>query len=341
MKVTQAFSFLVHPGKGVEEQPKIGGAELDPLGEVGLMLGRSFARSALDCTIEIVFTAASDGSQKNPMREAILGLINDASLESARAIAAQLQYATTHRSGLGLFFVLLGESEDKIIRKVYLSRFPADNGITAEEYEDELKVELLEQVFMKNAYAYKAVVYEGANPNSDFWGGKAIDKQVSSKSTAISGYWIKSFLQSDFKTTSALGTRRFAEALKKTIDETSDIEIKHELTAVATLAKNFKNKVVSVDTLGKTFNLSAGAGSALKEMLQRPEFAFSKFTFSVTEFQKHIKFRQVHLSNGAFLTAPAGKFDQVFKREDDLERQRTTFSTEGRVIDESLTKRAK
>lgn len=341
MKVTKAFSFLVHPGKGVEVQPNIGGTELDPLNEVGLMLGGSFARSTLDCTIEIVFTAASDGSQKNPLREAILGLIKEASLENARAIAMQLQNATTHRSGLGLFFVLVGESEDKKIKKVYLARFPADNGITAEEYEDELRVELLEQVFMKNAYAYKAVVYEGVNANSDFWGGKAIDKQVSSKSTAISGYWIKSFLRSDFKTTSALGTRRFAEALKKTIEGTSDIEIKHELTAVATLAKNFKNKVVSVDKLGKTFNLSDGASSALKEVLQRPEFAFSKFTFSVTEFQKHIKFRQVHLSNGAFLTAPAGKFDQVFKREDDLERQRTTFSTEGKVIDEALTKRAK
>lgn len=341
MKVTRAFSFLVHPGKSVEEQPSIGGTELDPLNEVGLMLGSSFARSATDCTIEIVFTAAADGTQKNPIRDAIVDLIRDTSLENARAIAVQLQLSTTHRSGLGLFFVLVGESEDKKTKKVYLSRFPADNGITAEEYEEELRVELLEQVFMKNAYAYKAVVYEGSNINSDFWVGKAIDKQVSSKSTAISGYWIKAFLRSDFKTTSALGTRRFAEALKKTIEETTDMDIKHELTAVATLAKNFKNKVVSIDKLGKTFNLSVGAGRALKEVLQRPEFAFSKFAFSVAEFQKHIRFRQVHLNNGAFLTAPAGKFDEVFRRHDDTERQRTTFSTEGKVINEALTRRAK
>lgn len=341
MRVAKAFSFLVHPGRGVEDQPNIGGAELDPLSEVGLMLGSSFARSTTDCTIDIVFTSAKDGSQKNPTREAIIGLIKEPSLENARAIASQLQNATTHRSGLGLFFVIFGEGDDKKIKKVYLSRFPADNGITAEEYEDELRVELLEQVFMKNAYAYKAVAYEGINTNSDFWHGKAIDKQVSSRSTAISGYWIKAFLKSDFKTTSALGTRRFAEALKKTINETLDIDIKHELTSVATLAKNFKNKAVSIDNIGRTFNLSDRASSALRERLQRPEFAFSKFNFSATEFQKHIKFRLVQLSNGAVLTAPAGKFNQIFNRHDDLENQRTTFSTEGKVIDEALTKRAK
>lgn len=74
------------------------------------------------------------------------------------------------------------------------------------------------------------------------------------------------------------------------------MDIKHQLTAVASLAKNFKNKVVSIDKLGKTFNLSDEAVDALKQTLQRPDFAFSTFTFSVAEFQKHVKFRQVHLN---------------------------------------------
>lgn len=217
MQVTNAFSFLVHPGRGVDEQPSIGGTEISPVSEVGLMLGNSFARASTDCSIEIVFTAAQDGSQRNPVRDSIIALAKAPSLDTARDIAKLLQLVTTRRSGLGLFFVLLGQTDDGKARKVYLSRFPADNGITAEEYEEELKVELLEQVFMKNAYAYKAVVYEGANFSSDFWSGRAIDKQVSNRSTAISGYWIKEFLRSDFKTTSALGTRRFAEALRKTI----------------------------------------------------------------------------------------------------------------------------
>jgi hypothetical protein len=340
MQVTNAYSFLVHPGRGEEEQPSIGGTEIPPLSEVGLMLGSSFARASADCSIEIVFTAAQDGSQRNDVRESIIALAKDPSLDTARDIAKLLQSVTTRRSGLGLFFILLGKSDDGK-SKIYLSRFPADNGITAEEYEEELKVELLEQVFMKNAYAYKAVVYEGSNFSSDFWAGHAIDKQVSSRSTAISGYWIKDFLRSDFKTTSALGTRRFAQALKKTIEETGDMDIKHELTALATLAKNFKNKVVSIDKLGRTFNLSSEAADALKQTLQRPDFAFASFTFSVAEFQKHIKFRQVHLNNGAFLTAPAGKFDQVFKRIEEPGGNKTVFSTEGKVIDESLTKRAK
>lgn len=341
MKVTHAYSFLVHPGRGEEAQPRIGGASIQPVSEVGMMLGAAFSRSMTDCSLDIVFVAATDGSQNNKARVCLLSLLTNPSLEKAREVAELLQKATTRRSGLGLFFVLIGKDEDTKAVRLYLARFPADNGITAEEYEDGLKVELLEQVFMKNAYAYKAVVYEDTDMAAGFLGGRAIDKQVSSKDTGISGYWIKEFLCSDFKTTSGLGTRRFAKALRNTIETSSNIEIKHELTALATLARNFDKKVISIDKISKTFNLSEAAASELTLTLQRPEYAFSKFTFSSAEFSKHIRFRQLHLSNGAFLTASARKFDEVFSRYDDPEQKVTTFSTVGKVIDESLTKRTK
>lgn len=341
MKIESAYSFLVHPGRNEETLPQIGGTAIPPSSTVLGLLSNAFIRAANDCSIDIVFIAAADGSQNNVLRERLIALVKRPSIVAARDIALLLQSATTHRSGLGLFFVLVGEAVAGASKRVYLSRFPADNGITAEEYEGGLKVELLEQVFMKNAYAYKAAVFDGSNFDSDFWSGRAIDKQVSSKSTAISGYWIKGFLRSDFKTTAALGTRRFAQALRKTIEETPNIEIKHELTAVATLAKNFANKTVSIDTLSRTFNLTEPAATALKRTLQKPGYSASSFKFSVVEFKKHIKYRQLQLHNGALLTAPAGDFDKVFRRQDSPSGDQTTFTTEGRIVDESVRKTAK
>lgn len=338
MKVLKAYSFLVHPAKNLDDAPKIGGTEITLSDEVGVLLSSAFIRAENDCSLGISFEMSQDGKQQNPMRDLIVDLLEKTSIAKARKLAVSLQGVTTNRSKMGLFFVLTGESDDKKIKKVYLCRFPADNGIVAEENEEELQVEFLKQVFMKSAFAYKAALYQGKNTKSEFWEGKAIDKQVSNKQLSISGYWIREFLKSDFKTTSELGTKRFAQALRDTIASTMDLDIKSELSAVATIAKNFNGRVVSIDTLSKTFNLSGPASNALTETLLRKDLAFTKFKFSSSEFSKHIKFKQIQLSNGAVLAAPPGKFEDVFKKTEEGTNGNISYTTTGRVVDEALRK---
>lgn len=337
MRIATAYSFLVHPSKHEEKQPEIGGTQVLLDGDLGFMLQNAFTRAVTECSIDIAFQMASDGSQENEIRDLVVQLVKVPSLERAKALAKKLQSVTTNRSGLGLFFVLIGDNEEGTRKRVYLARFPADNGIVAEEDDDQLRVEFIEQVFMKNALSYKAVVYEGSSGDADFWEGRAIDKQVSNNSVAISGYWIRDFLKSDFKTTSAIGTRRFALALKETIHNCQDLSVKEELTAVATLAKNFKNKVVSIENFGERFGLSNAATTAMSSALAKPSFQFTQFKFSVQEFQKHVRYRQMQLSNGASLSAPAGKFDECFTREpaEDGEGE-VQITTRGRVVDEAL-----
>lgn len=339
MKILSAFSFLVHPSKHEEEQPAIGGTELTLEGGLGFMLSSAFTKASAECNIEIAFQMALDGSQQNPVRNALITVVKNPNLENARVLARKLQAVTTHRSGLGLLFVLIGKDKESDQIRCYVARFPADSGIVAEEKAEQLEIEFIEQVFMKSAKSYKAVVYEGESTDADFWEGKAVDKQISNSAVAISGYWIREFLQSDFKTTPANGTRRFALALRDTIQSSTDLEVKEELTALASLAKNINNKVVSIENLGDRFGLSGKALDELHAALKKPSYRFTKFTFSAAEFRKHVRYRQTQLDNGATLSAPADKFDECFqKSEVAVGANQVEYRTRGRVVNEGLRK---
>ena len=335
MQISKIFSFLVHPSKNEEDQPNIGGADLPLEGNLYYMLSTVFERAQIDCNIEIAFLPATDGTQFNQRRNQIIDLLKKRDINHARILATSLQSVTTKRSGLGLFFIVLGHEDSK--NRIYISRFPADFGIIAEEKKDGLNVELLERVFMKNATAYKAVVFDGSNYDSDFWIGKAIDKQISNSSVAISSYWIREFLSADFRTTSAQGTRRLAIAIKQTIDETNDLEVEEELAAAALLAKSLNGKIIDMNNFADHFGISEKAKVALISKLKHPNLRFDSFQFSMSEFSKHVRYKSLQISNGAMLTAPIGKFEKCFKKTCVAEdKGEYMFSTQRTIVDERL-----
>ena len=335
MEIISVFSFLVHPSKNEEIQPEIGGTALPLSGNLFDMLSIVFNKAPNDCNIDIAFLPTPAGQQNNQRRNDIVTLLREPTLDNARVVARRLQIVTTRRSGLGLLFIVLGQ--DNGTHRAYISRFPADFGIVAEEQQSALRVELLERVFMKNASSYKAVVYDGDSFDSDFWIGKATDKQITNKSVAVSGYWIREFLCSDFKTTSATGTRRLALAIKRTMDSTDDLEIKEELCAAARLARSLNKQMISMDNFAERFALSDKTREALTATLSDPTLRFSQFQFSTEEFGKHVRYRSLQISNGALLTAPAGRFEECFTKERIAEdSEEYSFTTRGKVVNERL-----
>ena len=336
MSVTHIFSFLVHPAKGEEEQPEIRGTTVPLRGNLYKMLSGLFDKSGSDCKIDISFNPAPDGTQKNDCRDAIIKLLKTATIENAHLLAAQLQAVTTNRSGLGLLFLILGR--DSINRKICISRFPADFGILAEENRNTLRVEFLEKVFMRNALAYKAVEYEGSSFDSHFWTGKAVDKQINGDTT-ISNYWIRDFLMSDFKTTSAAGTRRLALALKDAMNSTGDLGIKQEVTAAALLLAGLNGQIISIDDFADRFGFSEPTKATILRQLKKPSLRFDQFHFSSSEFEKHLPYKSIELSNGAILTAGVTSFEDCFERTQVADVPETyEFRTSGRIINERLRK---
>lgn len=149
----------------------------------------------------------------------------------------------------------------------------------------------------------------------------------------ISDYWIKDFLASDFKTTSAQGTRRIAIALKNAMKQTDDLKAKEEIGAAARLASGLHGKSVSAESLATKYTFSPPAIDAFKKQFT-PELYAEQFKMSGPEYSKHIAFHSIELNNGGIVTAEASKFDSVFQREEVGDK--TRFSTEGKIVAERL-----
>lgn len=109
-----------------------------------------------------------------------------------------------------------------------ISRFPADQGVIAQETPQGLSVEFLEQVFMKSAKAYKSAIYVTDSLESGFWEGRIVDRQISGPREA-SDYWMIDFLASALRTTGPAGTKRLAIALRGATRSVEKLDTRQEL----------------------------------------------------------------------------------------------------------------
>jgi hypothetical protein len=329
--------FLAHPGKGDDPQPRIGGTSVPKRGRLYYMLRGIFDRSDTECNTEIIFSHNALGLQQNDCRDLLLSYIGSRTLTNGRKIAARLQSKTTHKSGLGLLFLMWGN--DGHDSKLVLSRFPADQGILAEENRDQLKVEFLEKVFMKSATAYKAAAYEWDGIGTGMWIGRAVDRQINSPQHELAQYWIREFLASELRTTSAGGTRRLAIALRTAISELQDASSKAQITAAVTLAGSLNGQTTTAEDFLTHFGLDDQAKEAVRKATGHDSLVTENFQFDASEFERHIAFRSIELSNGGILSADATRFDQVFQQETvDESNHIIRVMTQGRVVDERLRK---
>jgi len=334
MKIEKILSFLTYPGKHANDQPQISGAVIPKKGKLYAMLSTIFEKSDSDCNIPIIFLPEDD-KQNNQIRDAIVKLIESKSLDDGKFLAEKLQFATTEKSGMGLLFITIGRKGNEA--KVVISRFPADEGIVAERHPKTLKVEFVEEVFLKSAYSYKSALYKCTLPNPELWTGFAVDKQVNHGAKELAAYWINNFLRSDFQTTPRAGTKRLALALRDAIANTEEVSIKHEITSSVKLATNLPAKAMTISEFCDQFQLSKRAKEQVCKQVHSQRLLEDKFIFDRPEFDKHLSYKFVELDNGAILSAQASKFDKCFE-EEVLEEggNNVRYTTTGRVVDEKL-----
>jgi hypothetical protein len=340
--------FLVHASKHVADQPPIKGTAVLRGGRLFHMLAHIFDHAEADSPTDIGFDADALGQPRNACRDLLLAYVRDPHLDAGRAVALRLQQVTNPRSGTGLLFLMLGRAADASngapgghVRLV-LSRFPADQGVLAQESSESLAVEFLEKVFLRSTTAYKAAVYAGPGDLAAVWTGKAIDKQINHPGDQIARYWIRDFLASSLRTTAAAGTRRLALALRAAAHDLRDGQAKAQIMAAVTLAGGAAGQAVTAQEFCARFGLSGPAAAAVQAAMKDERLMHERFQFDAAEFHRHIAFRSIELSNGGILTAEAARFDEVFKQErlalvdaDDV-----VITTRGRVVDQRL-RRAK
>jgi hypothetical protein len=337
MPIEHIHTYLVHPGKGTDEASRIRGNTLALDGKVFSLLNEIYLNSDHDCSIEISFNHREDGTQQNPCRDLVLAYLGDPTVPHGRQLAERLEKVTTHRSGLGLLFLIAGKEGRE--HKIVISRFPADVGILAEESERALTVEFLDRVFMKRATTYKAAAYRHASLNAGFWLGSAVDKQINNDMVQLSNYWIAEFLDSDFRTTAAAGTKRLAVALRDAARNSSDVTVKSEIAAAVTLGQSLDGQRLSINEFSNRFGLSSRAQHALASEIKNPAVLDEAFQFDAKEFAKQVPYRSIEMNTGVILTADAAQFDKVIQQEVIDRREGTVrLSTEGKVMNDKLTK---
>lgn len=335
MQITHIASFLIYPGKNLENPPEVKGTMVPLSGRLFNMLNVIFEKSDSECDIPIRFVMAEDGSQNNEARNDMLAYIESPTLDRGGVLAKRMRDFTTQKPGLALFFLILGSEGNN--RKIVLSRFPADEGILAEPHEDTLQVEFIERIFMKNAKSYKAALYKGSSLRGDFWKGSAVDKQINESNHQIANYWIHGFLASDFETTSKAGTKRLAVAIREASKKASNLGTKQQLVAFATLARGVAGQSISINDMAERYSLTEDAKETLISQLPYRELANDSFILDANEFSQHVAYASVELDNGGILIAPPDRFDDCFQREylnDELHTIR--FVTEGQIVDEKI-----
>jgi hypothetical protein len=335
MPIEQIHTYLVHPSRQSEDAHQIGGTPVNLSGKLFELLNNIYIKSDKECEIDISFNRSADGKQRNECRDIILEYLGGPTLARGRRIAERLERVTDQRSGLGLLFLILGK--ENLRHKIVISRFPADSAILAEEDKRNLSVEFLERVFMKSATAYKAAMYQDTSLQSGFWLGQAVDRQINNSVTQLSNYWISQFLDSDFRTTAAAGTRRLAIALRNAAKKVTDVAVKSEIAAAVTLARSLTGKRITIRDFEEQFGLSEIARQAIVDEIKAPGLVDERFQFDFEEFTAQVAYRSVELDTGGMLTAESSQFDQVFHREMlDTTKEKVRFSTEGRIVSEKL-----
>lgn len=338
MPIQAIYSFLTYPKRNHPGDPLAPGTQIpvDADNKLVRMLEDIFQRAPQDCVIPIRFRADA-ADQVNPVRTELLALLAHPSVRSAAPLALRLQRSTIGTSGMGLMFICLGANVGGGGgTRIVLSRFPADEGVVAERSEVELTVQFVEQVFLKSAHSYKAATFVANGRADQLWNGNIVDRQLNHGSKAVADYWIVDFLVAEFSTTSAAGTKRLAVALRQAIASTTNVAIKQEIAAAAQLAGNIPNRAMTISGFCERFNFSEETKAAVVASIRPPRLINDRFRFDAEEFARHLAYKQVELDNGAILTAPADRFDEVFERAQ--RRQQETFSTTGTVVDERLRK---
>jgi len=335
MPLHTIYSFLTYPKRNFPDDPLAPGTEIgvDADNKLSNMLNGIYSNAERDCVVPVMFRA-DNHDQQNSVRSELLTLVENPSIETASPIALRLQRSTSGTSGMGLMFICLGEENGDT--RLVLSRFPADEGVVAERLEEELTVQFVEQVFLKSAHSYKAATYLANGRADQLWRGHIVDRQINHGSKAVADYWIVDFLMSEFATTAAAGTKRLAIALRDAITSSSSPRIKQEITAAAHLAANLPRRAITISGFCEHFSFSDETTQTILSKVRPPRLVNERFRFDSVEFSRHLAYKQVELDNGAVLTAPADKFEQVFR--ETRRQNQHTFSTTGEIVDQRLRK---
>jgi len=332
MKINKIYGFIAPVGKGVDniDDIPLQGSEILPSNKLFVKLTELFKNSEKECDIQIRFVPKT-GKQDNDVRDLIVKICKKFTLENCEPLVKSLTRLTDKKIKEGLLFFIYAKEHTDM--KLLIARFPSEEGITVKHDNGKYVFEVIDDVFLKNSRKYKAVYYQSKLVKLDnFWTGYAVDKQINDSNVKeVSDYWVKDFLQSELKLNSNRGSIMLAKAVRKTITETIDNEVKEELIGVTPLVKNINTKALTIRSFFDKMNLSLKTKNEVLTRIDNPGLCEISFQFSSEKFAENCNYLIKILDTGAIAMAPTVDFSTIWN-EEAAEDGNVRYSTEGKNI---------
>jgi hypothetical protein len=329
--------FEVQPN--VEEDGKvvrrIQGGALKIQGDIRTYFGGLFVRG--DDRYPILTNFRPDGGkQQNPIRTLVAELAAGAPAvrrKAAKELAIRLADATPGNVKEGLFATMVGVRDGKT--RVVLWRFSAGASLRLVDANDDedvhLEVDL--KTFTKQSKQFKASMFDGKSPVTDFWSGRLRDNQVHETKTEHAQYWVRDFLLSTSAVTDIRGTQILTRAVRAAIKETTG-ETRDQLIQAAKLVQTQKAKPLTIDEfVGKFLDEEVGT-VVLKHT--PPDVRASPFTLQKDIVSKKLGMKRVIVDDAIHVKAPIEVFESRVKMGEPDAKGVRDITIRGRITRQDL-----
>jgi hypothetical protein len=323
----------------LEEDGKIirhvhGGA-LKIQGDVRTYFGGLFGRGEERYPILTDFQP-EDNKQQNPVRTLVTELAKGSSAErraAAKKLAVRLADATPGNAKEGLFAAMVGVRDG--VCRVVLWRFTAGASLRLVDADDDedvhLEVDL--KTFSKQGHQFKASMFEGKSPVTDFWRGRLRDNQVHETKTDHAQYWVRDFLQSKSAVTDGRGTQILTNAVTAAIRETKG-EQREQIIQAAKLIQTQKEKPITIEGFTKTFLDEEVAPFVLKHV--QADVRKTPFTLKKNIVSKRLGMKRVVVDDLIQVKAALDVFESRVKLGEPDAKGNRDITIRGRITKEDL-----
>jgi hypothetical protein len=297
-----------------------------------------FAHEAEEAPTLVAF-APEGGQQKNAVRDLVRKLaFGEADERSAasRGLAVRLASVTSRRSPDGLFIVLVGDSASQ--HRVVLWKFPVDESIQAQLVDSRLTIRVVDDAFSRRSTYFKSAMFEGTQASTSFWTGKVEDRQAASRVREVADFWVQDFLACRPSLTDVHGTRILANALRETIRQTEDMDLREALISVVAVLRAQPGRQLTLVDFAEQY-LPEPCQAHFLRAAGGHEIWGTPFRIDGPTLADQIRIRSLTLNEDFVVRGPVDKFDTVVSVQSTSVEKVVRVSLEGTITSQAVLKR--
>jgi hypothetical protein len=324
-----------------EAEKEVLGAVIKLEGVVRDYFGGLFLRPESKYPIPVDFVGDQD-KDGNPARTAVRDLATGTLAQrkkAAKQLALRLAMGTPGQAREGLLVVMVGSMGAE--RRVVFWRFTASPSIrlvphkkTKADDEEDVELQIDPKAFTKGSHYFKAGMFQDTDAKTGFWRGHIKDNQVHASDADHARYWVKDFLEAQSGVTNTRGTVMLARAVKETLKEVKDPEIRDNVIQAAKLASTQKGMTTTLNKFAE--NLKPEVRETFLNHAGASEVRDAPFKIEKDVVNRRMGAKRMVLDGEVFVQAPVATFDERVKIGPEDSQGRSSITVFGKIVTRDL-----